>query len=387
MARPARHGDLAVRIRDSILSFQDGWEIPSIRSLARLHEAAPDTVRKALRILVQQGEIAGRGPACRYVRSRQPDDLLFHKPYPAVALLALRWLNFNSDGYICRLLGGLFAGLSQRGIPATILPNPKLPVMSTIPGGIVVFPGQQRFSAVVYVSGAPDPVLISLVQAGVVVMSLDCVSEVAGVDSVAVDCESEAAAAAGFLARLGHTAIAFLAPRYTTVVRHWPDGVDPDALRFGQALLKAKQRLGLSASGAYHQLYPMDAALSDTPIRLAVDRLWRLDPAPSAVVCFDAVTGTHMREALEARGVRCPTDVSIVVRDCLPREAPAFSSLVANPHQIGLAAAAQLHDRLANSGSMPANLQLPSVLIEGCTTGPARCAGSHPPSWPGHWRS
>jgi DNA-binding LacI/PurR family transcriptional regulator len=281
----------------------------------------------------------------------------------------------------------VFSGLSQRGIPSTILPNPKLPVMSTVPGGIVVWPGQQRFSAVVYVSGAPDPVLVSLVQAGVVVMSLDCVSEVAGVDSVAVDCESEAATAAGFLARLGHTAIAFLAPRYTTLVRHWSDGVDPDALRFGRALLKAKERLGLSTSGAYHQLYPMDAALSDTPIRLAVDRLWRLDPAPTAVVCFDAVTGTHVREALQERGLRCPADVSIMVRDCLTREAPAFTSLAANPHQIGLAAAAQLHDRLANSSSIPANLQLPSILIEGTTSGPARHTRFHPSSWAGHCRS
>lgn len=371
MARPSKHNDLAARIRDSILGYPDGWEIPSIRDLARTYNVAPGTASKALQLLVQQEEIAGRGLSRRYVRSRTMDTPTFQAPYPAVAVLSYLWLGLTQAGYVSRLVGALLAGLSQSGVFATIAPNPKLPAVTVVPGGIMLGPPRQYFSAVAYVGGAPASVISSLVQAKVIVMSLDCASEVEGADSIVVDCELEAQKAVTYLASLGHREIGFLAPRNRVGASHWPDRVDPDAVRFNRAMLEAKQKAGINASAGYHQYYLMDVPPYGGAISLAVDRLWRLDPPPTAVVCFDAQAGPHVRDSLRARGLCCPGDVSILVRDCTSPEPPVFSMLASDPEQIGMAAAAQLCDRLSYPHSMPAKLQLVSKLLDGQTVGPA----------------
>jgi hypothetical protein len=371
MARPPVYGNLAERIRQAVLLYADGWEIPSVRSLCRLHNAAPDTIRKALQLLVQQGEIASRGGTLRYVRRRRYDDLVFCKPYPAVALLSYRTLPFGRDSYMCRLLEGLFAGLHQRRLSTTILADPDHSHISLLPGGIATQPADLRFSAVVFVSGAPDPMLEAVAQAGAVAMTLDCLSDVAGVDSVAVDCEAEAHTVVEYLARLGHTHVAFVAPRYAVGPSHWAEGIDPDATRFSAAVLQAKGRFGLNASAAMHYYYSLDAAQSDTSVRLAIDRLWRLDPPPTALICFDPFAASHAGEALRRRGLRCPADVSIIARECVNPGPPSFTTLVSDPHQMGAAAANQLVERLTNVGSMPRKLQFSSALVAGPSTGPS----------------
>lgn len=380
MARPPVFGNLAERIRQAVLLYADGWEIPSVRSLCRLHNAAPDTVRKALQLLVHQGEIAPRGAALRYVRRRKYDDLVFCKPYPAVALLSYRTLPFGRDDYMCRLLEGLFAGLHERRLSTTILANPDHIHISLLSGGISIQPGDLRFSAVVFVSGAPDSMLQTVAQTGAVAMTLDCLSHVAGVDSVAVDCQAEAHTAVEYLARLGHRHVAFLAPRYAVGPSHWADGIDPDAMRFSEAMLQAKQRLGLNASPSMHHYYSLDAAHSDTSVRLAIDRLWRLDPPPTALVCFDPFAASHAGQALRRRGLRCPADVSVIARDCVKPGTPLFTVLLSDPHQIGAAAANQIVERLTNLGSMPRKLQFCSALVEGPSTGPAPQALAAAPS-------
>jgi DNA-binding LacI/PurR family transcriptional regulator len=120
-----------------------------------------------------------------------------------------------------------------------------------------------------------------------------------------------------------------------------------------------------------HYYYSLDAAQSDTSVRLAIDRLWRLDPPPTALICFDPFAASHAGEALRRRGLRCPADVSIIARECVNPGPPSFTTLVSDPHQMGAAAANQLVERLTNVGSMPRKLQFSSALVAGPSTGPS----------------
>lgn len=370
VARPPIYADLAERIRSAILFCGDGLEIPSIRSLVRLHGAAPDTVRKALQLLVEQGEILPGGLGCRYIRRNPKQGVPFCKPYPAVAVLSQRSLPFGQDDYSSRLLEGLLVGLRSYPLPCTILPEPQKISVSVQPDCIIVQPGGHRFGAVVFVSGAPQPLLQAVVEAGVVGIALDCLSDMPGIDSVAIDCEAEGDSTVEYLATLGHVHIGFLAPRYPTAPSHWTQGVDPDAVRLSQAMLQAKQRLRLNASSALHHYYLQDTTQTDTSVRLGVDRLWRADTPPTALVCFDPFTAAHASQALSHRGLRSPAHVSILARDCIQSQPAKFTLLVSDPHQMGLAAAGHLIERLSNPRSMARKLQFPTVLVQGPTTGP-----------------
>jgi hypothetical protein len=369
MARPTIYGEVADRIRQAILLYRDGWEIPSVRSLVRIHGVASDTVRKALHVLVNRGEIEPRGPACRYIRRRSRDSLVFCKPYPAVAVAAYRALPFGTSNYLGLLLAGLCTGLRDNHLPLTILSGPANLDVSPLPGGLAVQPSGHCFSAIVFVCGAPSATLAAMVRTGAVVMSLDCIADVDGVDSAAVDCEAEAHAAVEHLAQRGHRRIAFLAPQYASGPAHWALGVDPDAERFSQAMLRTKRTMGLDVSPALHRYYVADASEHDG-VQLAVEALWRLGEPPTALVSFSPNIVPWVLECLGPRGLRYPADLSIVTRDCMSSEQPAYTTLASDPMAMGITAAEHIKERLTDSQCLPRVLQFPTRLIHVPSTSP-----------------
>jgi DNA-binding LacI/PurR family transcriptional regulator len=268
-------------------------------------------------------------------------------------------------------LGSFLSTLRSQDVPVIIPALPDRINLAPLPGGALIGPPEYRFSAVAFRSGAPEALLSELVNGGAVVMTLDYLSEVDGVDSVAVDCDAEADVVVEYLKGLGHRHIAYLAPREAFRPSHWSDGIDPDCRRFGRAMLWSKQRGGLGDSSAYHVECDMDPARSDTAVRAAVDRLWRLSPCPTALVCFDPQLAEQAMVALQARGLRCPSQVSIVVRDMAGSGKPRFTTLCSDPRRIGASAAEHIVNRLSNAEIAPARLLFASRLVAGATTGPA----------------
>ncbi len=371
MARPSIHGKLAEKIRLEIMSYRDGWEIPSVRSLARQYGVATNTVRRALSQLAEQNEIVLPGPSSRYVRRLSRSRRSFCKPYPAVGLLYTSYQNLTGEDYIPLLVGSFLMTLRESMVPAILLPSPENIDLELIPGGVAIRAPQCRFSAVAFLLGGAGSMLAAMVRSGAVVMAVDFLSEVEGVDSVVVDCQAEAEMAAAHLAKLRHRHIAFLAALSVFSPSHWPEGIDPDASRFGKALLQAKQRLGLNPSAEYHIRHETDLARTDGGVRAALDRLWRLSPPPTALVCFDMTTASQARRILAEQEIQCPRDISIMSRDCVRTVGSEFTRLLADPRQIGSGAAAHLLTRLSSPMGLPARLQFPSVLSDGSTTGPA----------------
>ena len=377
MSRPVVYQRIAERIRLDIAPYENAWEIPSVRSLARKHGVSLNTIRRALAILTEQGEIALPGRNRRYVRHRAANETRYCKPYPAVGLLSFFTMHLAGEDYMSLLLGSFVSTLRNQGVPVSVLPPLGTIRLRPMPGGVAVGPPESRFSAVAFRSGGPDALLTELVEAGAVVVTLDYLADVEGVDSVAVDCDKEADAGIEFLCRLGHRYIGYLAPRFgSSQLRHWTDNIDPDCRRFGQAMLRAKQRMGLNGSPAYHVECDMDPANSDMAVWGAIDRLWRLKPRPTALVCFDPRLAQQAKATLRLRRMDCPSDASIVVRDLLRTGEPLFTTLASDPRRMGTSAAEHVINRLTHSNVAPARLLFGSRLIEGTTTGPAPMAAT-----------
>jgi len=370
MARPAVYIRLAEAIQQAVAPYEDGWEIPSVRSLARHHAVSRNTVRRALAILTEQGDIALNGGGRPYVRRRSVEMPTFCKPYPAAALISQATVDLAGDDYTPRLLASFLSVLSQR-IRTGIVPITKWMHVRPIPGGVAIGPPESRFSAVAFRSGAPDPLLAELVSGGAIIMTLDGLSDVVGVDCVAVDCENEADMAAEYLSGLRHRHIGFIGVRWHVAMSHWADGVDPDCRRFSHALLRAKQRLGLNRSPAYHVEYQVDLARSDSALRAAMDRLCRLDPRPTALIFFHDQTAIQPMRALGERRLKCPGDISIIGRAARPAGQLQMTALVSDPIRIGSSAAEHLLNRLSHADMGPSRLLIRSRLVTGPTTGPA----------------
>jgi DNA-binding LacI/PurR family transcriptional regulator len=242
--------------------------------------------------------------------------------------------------------------------------------LSPIPGGVLLGSPESRVGAVVFASGVSDGLLADLVAGDAIVMTLDSVSNVEGVDCVAVDCQWEAESAVEYLAGQGHRTIAFLAVGWLTERERWAGGLDPDGQRFEHAMRAAKQRLGLNQSPDHHIEYVADVAGTDTPERAVVDRLLRLKPRPTAAICFASTTARKVVDALRHRGLRCPRDISVFTRGAVGSDPGAFTHLQSDPIQIGRTAAEHLLNRFAYNSAGPTRLLIRSRLVEGSTVAP-----------------
>jgi len=370
MPRPAVYKELAERIRTVLDPYEDSWEIPSVRSLARQYGTSVNTVLRALEVLTDQGQVLRRGVGRRYVRHRPAETASFCKPYPAVALVTPITIELGSHDYLNLLLGG-FVSVLVRHVPVTISRLDRSFSVRPMPGGVAVGASAFRASAVAFHSGAPNVLLAELVAGGAIVMTLDSLSGVDGVDCIAVDCEREAEIAAQYLYRLGHRHIGYIAERWYGPPPHWAERVDPDCKRFERALVRAKQRLGLNISDTYHTVCEIDPGRTEGPAQAVAARLWRLDPRPTAVICFNRMIAEQLRAVLRRRGVRCPADVSILTRDFSKHEPGFFTMLASDPGRIGTSAAEHMVSRLTDRHVAPSHLLIRSALVEGRSTGPA----------------
>jgi len=369
MGRPAAYHRIAKELRRAVKLYGDQQDVPSSRILARRYGVSRHTIRRALGLLAEQGLLASRGPGRPYVRCRSAAVPQMHRLYPAVALYVPRPAKLISDNYIGAVLTSFLsvASAELRVCVERVTPHTSL---SPISGGVLLGSPESRVGGVVFASGVSDGLLTDLVAGDAIVMTLDSVSNVDGVDCVAVDCQWEAETAVEYLAGQGHRTIAFLAVGWLTDRERWAGGLDPDGRRFEQAMLAAKQRLGLNHSRDYHIEYVGDVAGTDTPERAVVDRLLRLKPRPTAAICFSSKTAQKVMDALRQRGLRCPRDLSVLTRSSSGSEFAAITRFQSDPVQIGRSAAEHLLNRFAYNRAGPAHLLIRSRLVEGSTVGP-----------------
>lgn len=109
--------------------------------------------------------------------------------------------------------------------------------------------------------------------------------------------------------------------------------------------------------------------------RAARDMLARPDP-PTAFLTSSLLVAMGARRAIQARGLRMGTDVSVVTHDddlsYLPNgsDTPIFTATRSSVHEAGLRTAAMLLDLIADPTCGPLHCQLEAELIIGPSSGP-----------------
>lgn len=141
-------------------------------------------------------------------------------------------------------------------------------------------------------------------------------------------------------------------------------------------MLRAKAQHGLPDSPDYHTCCDYDTAHSPANVTVAINRLWRLAPPPTAIVCFSTILARDVVMTLRNRKLRCPEDVSVLGRGVIDSHPPACSLLGSDAARLGQSAAEHLLNRLMRASAGPAHLSIPSVLLEGPTTAPPRAQDS-----------
>ncbi|WP_229874421.1 LacI family DNA-binding transcriptional regulator [Amycolatopsis deserti] len=210
--------------------------------------------------------------------------------------------------------------------------------------------------------------------AGVPVVLIDRqVSGVPEADSVTVDNDHAAAEAVGHLAELGHRRIGVITEAGDQLARvragNRRRGLFPSAVRL-RGYVSALEAAGL----------PVDAALvasaryDRSSAYDALNRLLDLPEPPTAVLCTDNVLASGAYRAAQDRGLRMPSELSLIGFDDEPWTTlvrPELTIVEQPTYELGARAGRQLLDRIAaGAPRRPQHVQLRAKLVARGSTVP-----------------
>jgi DNA-binding LacI/PurR family transcriptional regulator len=183
-------------------------------------------------------------------------------------------------------------------------------------------------------------------------------AEASGRPSVRFDAEAGAAAAFEHLVELGHRRIGHLAAAF-------------DAPTFG--LRETARRSVLAKAG----IDPDEQPRALTPITIDDARdaaLSLLEEKPTAVMCDDDIIAAGLYLAARERGVRIPTDLSVVGFDDMDFARvlePPLTTVALDAEQLGASSFELLEARMAGK-RVRRRVVLPAELLVRGSTGPPR---------------
>ncbi len=218
----------------------------------------------------------------------------------------------------------------------------------------------ERAAGVVVAStGQTNEGVQRLISTGIPVVALDRKIEGLDVDSVTVDNESAAYEAVRHLIALGHERIAMISgPETASPIRERQAGYERALREHRLDVPPALLRRGdLRESGGY---------------RMTLDVLDGSD-APTAVFSVNNLTTIGALAALRERGLRLPTDISLVGFDDIPTGAvlePPLTVVAQPTYQLGARAVELLIRRIEETDSPIREVVLTATLVIRGSTGP-----------------
>ncbi len=211
--------------------------------------------------------------------------------------------------------------------------------------------------------GLRDGIVKHCLDAALPVVLVNRVDAGARLPSAASDDETGMRLAVDHLVGLGHRRIAHVAG---------PANVSTGARRRAGFEASAKQ-LGLTADGI---MVETAAAYTREAGRAAALRLLDRKARPSAVVAANDLLALGVYDALAARGLKCPQDISVVGHNDMPfvdMVSPPLTTVRIAQRRMGEAAARLLLDRIASPAAKREHVVLaPSLIVRGSTSGPAQ---------------
>ena len=196
-----------------------------------------------------------------------------------------------------------------------------------------------------------DPYYDELMSAGIPVVAYDFPVEAENGGWVSIDNRTASAEAVSALLSSGHKHLAVMSGMASAHVSQMRlSGVMDACQAAGYGLPpKAVMEASFSRTEAFHR---MTAYLEEN------------DPAPDAVFCFSDLMAIGVMQALEAKGLRVPKDVSVIGFDGLAIDElikPSLSTVEQNFTHIGHEAVSMLHGLMTGSGT-GGHLVLPHTL-------------------------
>jgi LacI family transcriptional regulator len=108
--------------------------------------------------------------------------------------------------------------------------------------------------------------------------------------------------------------------------------------------------------------------------RIAAEELLSLQPRPTALFCFNNLMTLGALEAIRARRLRIPDDLSVIGFDDMPWATildPPLTAVAQPAYELGRTAAELLLRRVADPSLAPSEIRLPTRLVVRASCGPA----------------
>ena len=341
--------------------------LPTEQELAKTHGVARGTMRQGLGILAEEGLIErapGRGtmtvPAG--VRAWQR---LRHSHTIAVITGTLDLLEQPAT-YYGQAYQGVLTASGQAGYSPVCrqVDNPfpdsdanLAPVsVNVVTGVVILHMRDEQLIAMHAATGCP-------------VVCVDHWSTHPTTDSVVVDCFTEAHTAVEHLAAHGHRELFYVGNIVGTGEHRQPE---TDAIQMEAGYRRAVTLRGLNSSRDRVRF----SRREHDEIAELVAWYLSLTPRPTAGVVFDEVTMKRFIEALAARGIRCPEDVSFICKTSA-QDPGGVTSLCTDGFALGVKAVEVLLDQAAGRQAPGQTVAMASTLRPGNTVGHLNAVASH----------
>ena len=277
-----------------------------------------------------------------------------------------------TDEVATRFLGAVAAELEPSGVAMTLLSSPR--GTGRVPARDVVLDG-----AVVYSVDADSPALDWLRRRDVPLVFVDQVAE-PGVPSVNIDDRAGARAAAEHVLALGHRRVGIITEATSGPYDEVVDTAADEAHHVIRERLRGWLE-PLQAAGLRPVVVKQANNGEEEGRRSAELLLGRAEP-PTALLCMSDLLALGALHAAEARGVRVPTDLSVVGFDDAPlaaRTRPALTTVrqpVDEKARVAARAVLAAIDAADSPGagrraSRARHVLLPTELVVRDSTGPA----------------
>jgi DNA-binding LacI/PurR family transcriptional regulator len=330
----------------------------------------PDQLSKDLRerilVAAEQLGYAGPDPVARSLRTRQAD---------AVGLLFSERLGyaFRDPGAV-EFMHGIGEACTERGRSLLVIPTP---------------PGAQQAETVqraavdgfiVSSLSSADPHLVAVLARSQPAVIVDSPLGLSGVDFVGIDDRAGFATVADHVLRLGHRRIGVI-----TIRRGEEHGAEPspqplsERMEVGQIQhpVRRQRLLGLTDAAAALHVSPEEVIVTERDYNSreegALGAAALLDAAPdvTAIVCLTDILAVGALDALSARGIAVPDDMTVTGFDDVPTAGAFGLTTVHQPLEAkGRAAVEMLLDDRPRSRAK--RLVLPTELVVRTSSSPPR---------------
>lgn len=358
---PPLYEQIANVLRARVISTDTGQPVrlPPERDLCGIHKVSLITIRRAMDVLKSEGLIErtpSRGTLtvphaiAQWKRLRQ--DQAIHVVCVNDPLLD------NPTSVYGQVYQGILRQSEQAGYRSSIESH-WIPTSRTSPALDLHLPPTDQTLGVIFIGCMNEVMIRHSTDAGYPTVCVDYWTTNPQADAIVIDCYSEGQLAADLLIRQGHTQIFYVGHSFGPN-SHFERESDSELLLAG--MQRTLVRMGLPAMPAERVLFLNSA---DEATEKCSDWFLSLQPRPTAGVVFSPAACLTFQQHVQAHGIRCPEDISLITKTS--EESPRMACLRAPARTMGELAVTALLERTTGRRSYALRLAIPSGLYRGPT--------------------